>query len=440
MGLDSGDRLDVVQVPLTFRGAPLEGHEHALIGTATHSTLGERWVYDGVHDPVFVRAWLRLVADQAEVPGAAGTLSDAPDAPRVDPGAAATVLSGEQSNTSVVVGAGAPDPLIVKLFRVLSDGPNPDVEVTSALSRAGVRAVPRVAGWVSGEWVVDEQPCRGHLAVATEFLAGSQDAWREALAAAVAGRPFTTEADELGAATASVHTALREQFGTQEATDDVRRDLVTALQGRVDWAVGSSGRADDAARAAGPPPRAPGRPRRRGRPAAAARARRLPPRPGAARARPRLGAARLRGRAAASAARAHPSRRRAARRRGHAPLVRLRRRARRAAHPGAGGRRAGAALGAGGADGVPGRLPARRPAPTWTTSGCSSRRCGSTRRSTRSSTRPGTARTGSTSRCRRSGRRWPDRRCRRRPRRPRDGGWWPRSATRRRRRSARRRR
>ena len=174
------------------------------------------------------------------MPGAAGTLSDAPDAPRVDPTAAAKVLSGEQSNTSVVVGAGAPDPLIVKLFRVLSDGPNPDVEVTSALSRAGVRAVPRVAGWVSGEWVVDEQPCRGHLAVATEFLAGSQDAWREALAAAVAGRPFTTEADELGAATASVHTALREQFGTQEATDDVRRDLVTALQERVDWAVGSS--------------------------------------------------------------------------------------------------------------------------------------------------------------------------------------------------------
>ena len=240
VGLDSGDRLDVVQVPLTFRGAPLEGHEHALIGTTTHSTLGERWVYDGVHDPVFVRAWLALVADQAQVPGAAGTLSDAPDAPRVDPTAAAKVLSGEQSNTSVVVGAGAPDPLIVKLFRVLSDGPNPDVEVTSALSRAGVRAVPRVAGWVSGEWVVDEHPCRGHLAVATEFLAGSQDAWREALAAAVAGRPFTVEADELGAATASVHTALREQFGTQEATDDVRRDLVTALQERVDWAVGGS--------------------------------------------------------------------------------------------------------------------------------------------------------------------------------------------------------
>ncbi len=240
VGLDSGDRLDVVQVPLTYRSAPAGGLEDALVGTTTHPELGERWVYDGVHDPVFVREWLRLVADEAEVAGAGGTLSTAPDAPPVDPSATGRVLSGEQSNTSVVIGAGAPDPLIIKLFRVLSDGPNPDVEVTSALSRAGVRSVPRVAGWVSGTWTVGEDVCRGHLAVATEFLAGSQDAWREALAAAAAGRPFTAEATELGAATAEVHSALRTSFATQPATHEVRAALVEQLQGRVDWAVSSS--------------------------------------------------------------------------------------------------------------------------------------------------------------------------------------------------------
>lgn len=43
----------VVQVPLTYRAAPLPGAESSLIGTLEHSVLGTRWVYDGVGDPVY---------------------------------------------------------------------------------------------------------------------------------------------------------------------------------------------------------------------------------------------------------------------------------------------------------------------------------------------------------------------------------------------------
>jgi hypothetical protein len=42
----------VVHVPVTYRGAPLEGADEHLIGTTEHSVLGSRWVYDGVADPV----------------------------------------------------------------------------------------------------------------------------------------------------------------------------------------------------------------------------------------------------------------------------------------------------------------------------------------------------------------------------------------------------
>jgi Maltokinase N-terminal cap domain len=45
-----------VQVPLTYRSAPLEGSGAALIGTIAHSVLGERWVYDGCFDPVYATA------------------------------------------------------------------------------------------------------------------------------------------------------------------------------------------------------------------------------------------------------------------------------------------------------------------------------------------------------------------------------------------------
>lgn len=51
----SGDG-PVMQVPLTYRGAPLDGSDTALIGTLEHSVLGKRWVYDGAGDPVYLLA------------------------------------------------------------------------------------------------------------------------------------------------------------------------------------------------------------------------------------------------------------------------------------------------------------------------------------------------------------------------------------------------
>lgn len=41
------------QVPLTYRGAPLEGAEEFLVTTMDHSVLGPRWVYDATGDPVY---------------------------------------------------------------------------------------------------------------------------------------------------------------------------------------------------------------------------------------------------------------------------------------------------------------------------------------------------------------------------------------------------
>jgi hypothetical protein len=41
------------QVPLTYRGAPLEGRDEWLVGTSDHSVLGPRWIYDGCGDPLY---------------------------------------------------------------------------------------------------------------------------------------------------------------------------------------------------------------------------------------------------------------------------------------------------------------------------------------------------------------------------------------------------
>jgi hypothetical protein len=46
----------LLHTPLTYRSAPLPGAEPWLLGTAEHSVLGTRWVYDACADPVYVAA------------------------------------------------------------------------------------------------------------------------------------------------------------------------------------------------------------------------------------------------------------------------------------------------------------------------------------------------------------------------------------------------
>lgn len=64
-------------VPMTYRGAPLDGAEHALIGTSEHGVLGTRWIYDGEHDPVLRAQLVALL--RGEVVAQAQTTSNAVD-------------------------------------------------------------------------------------------------------------------------------------------------------------------------------------------------------------------------------------------------------------------------------------------------------------------------------------------------------------------------
>ena len=54
-------------LPLSYRGAPLDGAEQGLIGTSDTGVLGQRWVYDGAHDPaLFVAQSAALLQGRAE--------------------------------------------------------------------------------------------------------------------------------------------------------------------------------------------------------------------------------------------------------------------------------------------------------------------------------------------------------------------------------------
>ncbi|GAB95694.1 1,4-alpha-glucan branching enzyme [Kineosphaera limosa] len=248
---ESGSQPVVYQVPLTYRGAPLGGADAAFLGTMEHGVLGTRYIYDGAHDPVYARALLELARGQVQAQHA--TQSHTVD-PAVTgsphPGAedvtfvSAKVLSGEQSNTSIIYeatdAAGKSSPVVVKVFRMLHPGQNPDVVLQSALAAQGSPLVPLPLGHVTGDWADPaggDERCVGHLAFAQEFLPGTRDAWRVAREAARAGEDFTGPAFDLGVATAGVHETLAQVLPTQEADEDRRAALVAGWRSRLVSAV-----------------------------------------------------------------------------------------------------------------------------------------------------------------------------------------------------------
>ncbi|UWD78752.1 phosphotransferase [Curtobacterium flaccumfaciens] len=153
---------------------------------------------------------------------------------------AARVLTGEQSNTSVICDTESGDRVIIKVFRVLHHGDNPDVTTQLALTAAGSTRVPRVYGALRADWPDIGRPdgtATGHLAFAQEFLPGLDDAWRVALQEAQAGTPFGDRAEQLGTALADVHRTLAGALPTEPA-DAPRRDAAVAtMHARLDTAA-----------------------------------------------------------------------------------------------------------------------------------------------------------------------------------------------------------
>lgn len=202
-------------------------------------------MYDAVYDSAFVTAWLEFMRSEASLEDnlAQGHLTHGKVSLPKNP-VSARVLSGEQSNTSVIIDDGH-SAAILKVFRVLAAGKNPEVELGAALTAAGTSEVPATLGWITGSW---DEPASdgsttatGELTVAHEFLLGGQDAWRLAVDAAAAGEDFTAEARGLGAATATVHARLAETFGVLDGQAQ-GPDIIATVARRVrqSWAEAAS--------------------------------------------------------------------------------------------------------------------------------------------------------------------------------------------------------
>jgi predicted trehalose synthase len=158
---------------------------------------------DALDDPIFCRALLELTLAGGRAAGARGEVVGSPT--RARPAEVAALaprrLTGEQSNSSIIFG----DALILKHFRRLAAGANPDVEITRFLTeRTGFSHTPRLAGSLEyrdaeGAWAV---------AMVQELVRDGRDGWRWLLDRLRAGDGALPSLVRLGRSTAALHLAL----------------------------------------------------------------------------------------------------------------------------------------------------------------------------------------------------------------------------------------
>ncbi|MFJ6695408.1 maltokinase [Streptomyces sp. NPDC091272] len=172
----------------------------ALIGRVQEGPLAGYTVYEGLADPKVAA----LLLERLRVPGTLGSLRfDKDTDAHFTAGLVARPLDSEQSNSSLVYG----NSYILKIFRRVHPGVNPDLELPLALGREGCARVPAPVAWFEG--ANPEDPTEPFtLGLLQPFLDGADDGWQLALKALATDADFTAEAYALGRATAEVHTTL----------------------------------------------------------------------------------------------------------------------------------------------------------------------------------------------------------------------------------------
>lgn len=235
---------DCYQLLIGIRSALPPHLAHALIGRPSGGPLYGRTVYEALHDPRLAG----LLLERLRVPGRLGALrfTRAPGT-AIGSGLTPRLITAEQSNSSVVYG----DSYILKVFRRIGTGVNPDLELPLALARAGCDRVPHPTAWfeaysrleaagpggragggtgsrpgagaggrpgavpgpvtAAGVGAVPaDDPAGGPLTlgILQPFLPGSADGWQLAMNSLSVRADFAGAARALGRATAEVHTAL----------------------------------------------------------------------------------------------------------------------------------------------------------------------------------------------------------------------------------------
>lgn len=188
---------ELYQLPLTFLSP-------AQIGTRTPVATGPDWVaVDAVADPELSRQILHQIEAERTLDTESGCFSFR----RVEVTgplplqAPARPIGVEQSNSSIVFG----DETVLKVFRRLEPGINPELELLQFLTRRDFPNIAPLQGWYEYEG----RAFSATLGVAQRFFPDAVGGWELALAqAGTDPAGFIVELGDLGAVTAHLHNVL----------------------------------------------------------------------------------------------------------------------------------------------------------------------------------------------------------------------------------------
>jgi maltokinase len=170
-----------------------EGWEAGVIGPAGDWTL-----YDAFVDPEATSVLGRLLGEGGELYGNEGVLRfHWLDAER--PSGDVRPMGAEQSNSSIVFG----DRLVLKAFRRIEPGDNPELEMLRFLQERGFVNIAPLAGWYD----FNGQLMDATLGVMQGFVRDGRDGWEMTLDR-IAEPALLDDLGDLGAVTGRMHTAL----------------------------------------------------------------------------------------------------------------------------------------------------------------------------------------------------------------------------------------
>ena len=253
VGIDYADGgHDVYAMPLTLQPGTETG-DRPLAFELPDEAGARLAASDAVLDPAFNRALYDLLEGEAELPGGGGALHFrhtpvlAEVAAHVDPRQNVRLVASEQSNSSIIYS----EAFILKLFRRLEEGPNPDLEVLRFLTEhTSFRHSPRIAGYIERQPEAGEATAIGALQT---FVANEGDGWRHTLQGladfyagggeeAPSDGRLLTDAATLGRITGELHAALATgedpAFAPEAITLDDTRSWVAALDHEISETLG----------------------------------------------------------------------------------------------------------------------------------------------------------------------------------------------------------
>jgi maltokinase len=214
---------EVYQVPIGIRPAS-EGWSDRVIAEAGGNTY-----YDALADPVHARELLHLMRSRTDVLAGEGTLTfrwsgGAGEGGTVD----VRPVGVEQSNSSIVFG----EALILKAFRRVEPGVNPELELLRFLSERDFPHIAPIAGWFQ----YDGRLMDATLGVLQEYLAGATDGWDLALDALGSDpEAFLAEVHALGVVTGEMHSALGSEASDPAfAPEEPSSEAISILTATID--------------------------------------------------------------------------------------------------------------------------------------------------------------------------------------------------------------